>query len=165
MNQVTPGNVRVGVEIGAQTSGVERFDLCSVCDTPIVAGRVVLPRFMPGGGVEYDDPRDSETTIKVVWVGAAKGRRLKMKIPLRTAAFPQHLIATGEMAVAYFISHAPQGFWPVLNQGTLAVLFSFVWLYLSAAGPGPWSVDAVRAGGALGGTSDSACRSHRSTSA
>jgi putative oxidoreductase len=45
------------------------------------------------------------------------------------------------MAVAYFVSHAPQGFWPVLNQGTLAVLFSFVWFYLSAAGPGPWSVD------------------------
>ena len=36
----------------------------------------------------------------------------------------------------------PQGFWPVLNQGTPAILFSFVWLYLSAAGPGMWSVDA-----------------------
>jgi len=79
----------------------------------------------------------------------------------RCAAF----VLSGEMAVAYIISHAPQGFWPVLNHGTLAVLFSFVWLYLSAAGPGPWSVDAVRAGGALGGTSDSACRSHRSTAA
>src|SRR5688500_14151379 len=102
MNRVTPENVRVGVEIYAQVSGVERLDLCSVCDTPIVAGRVVLPRFMPGGGVEYDDPRDPETTINVVWVSAAKGRRLKMKIPLRTAAFrpqadglseAQHLIA------------------------------------------------------------------------
>jgi putative oxidoreductase len=57
---------------------------------------------------------------------------------------PVAFVLSGEMAVAYFISHAPQGFWPVLNQGTLAVLFSFVWLYLSAAGPGPWSLDAVR---------------------
>ena len=47
MNQVKPDNERVGVEIWAQTNGVERLDLCSVCDTPIVAGRVVLPRFMP----------------------------------------------------------------------------------------------------------------------
>jgi hypothetical protein len=102
MNRVTHDNERVGGEIWAQTNGVERLDLCSVCDTPIVAGRVVLPRFMPGGGVEYDDPRDPETTIKVVWVGAAKGSRVKLKIPLRTAAFrpgadglseAQHLIA------------------------------------------------------------------------
>src|SRR6266545_1048690 len=50
----------------------------------------------------------------------------------------------GEMAVAYFMGHAPQGFWPVLNQGHPAVLFCFVWLYLSSAGPGPWSLDAKR---------------------
>jgi putative oxidoreductase len=43
------------------------------------------------------------------------------------------------MAVAYFIGHAPQGFWPVLNQATPAVLFSFVWLYLSAVGA--WAVE------------------------
>jgi hypothetical protein len=103
MKPVTHRNERVGgVEIWAQTNGVERLDLCSVCDTPIVAGRVVLPRFRPGGGVEYDDPHDPETTIKVIWVGAANGHRVKMKIPLRTAAFrqqadglsqAQHLIA------------------------------------------------------------------------
>ena len=54
---------------------------------------------------------------------------------------PVAFLLSGEMAVAYFMSHAPQGFWPVLNQGTIAALFSFVWFYLSAAGPGPWSVD------------------------
>src|SRR6266545_2475922 len=55
---------------------------------------------------------------------------------------PVAFILAGEMAVAYFMGHAPQGFWPVLNQGHPAVLFCFVWLYLSAAGPGPWSLDA-----------------------
>jgi len=54
----------------------------------------------------------------------------------------------GEMAVAYFIGHAPQGFWPVLNQGHPAILFCFVWLYLSAAGAGPWSLDAKLRGNA-----------------
>jgi len=55
---------------------------------------------------------------------------------------PVAFIVSGEMAFAYFIGHAPQGFWPVLNQGIPAILFCFVWLYFSAAGAGPWSLDA-----------------------
>jgi hypothetical protein len=57
---------------------------------------------------------------------------------------PGAVLLSGEMAVAYFIGHAPQGFWPVLNQGHPAIMFCFVWLYVSAAGPGPWSLDALR---------------------
>jgi len=57
---------------------------------------------------------------------------------------PVAFLLAGEMAVAYFYGHAPQGFWPVLNQGTPAILFCFVFLYLSAAGPGPLSLDAGR---------------------
>ena len=48
------------------------------------------------------------------------------------------------LAVAYFMVHAPQGFFPILNRGELAVLYCFVFLYLAAAGPGPWSLDAMR---------------------
>ena len=53
------------------------------------------------------------------------------------------LIASGEMAVAYFKVHAPNGFWPTLNQGELAALYCFVFLYFVFAGPGPWSIDAL----------------------
>ena len=56
---------------------------------------------------------------------------------------PVAFLAAGEMAFAYFIGHAPRGFWPVLNQGAPAILFCFIWLYISAAGPGPWSLDAL----------------------
>jgi len=56
---------------------------------------------------------------------------------------PVAFILSGEMAVAYFMSHAPRSFWPVLNGGEPAVLFCFVFLYLAAAGPGPWSLDAL----------------------
>src|SRR6185436_3082907 len=56
---------------------------------------------------------------------------------------PAAFIVSGEMAVAYFQGHASGGFWPVLNGGHPAVLFCFVWLYFSAAGPGPWSIDAL----------------------
>lgn len=57
---------------------------------------------------------------------------------------PVAFLLAGEMAVAYFMGHAPQGFWPVLNQGAPAILFCFIWLYISSAGPGPWSLDALR---------------------
>ncbi len=57
---------------------------------------------------------------------------------------PVAFLLAGEMAFAYFIGHAPHGFWPVLNKGSEAVLFCFWWLYLSAAGAGPWSLDALR---------------------
>ncbi len=57
---------------------------------------------------------------------------------------PVAFLLSGEMAVAYLKAHAPQGLWPVLNQGTDAVLYCFLWLYLSAAGSGPWGLDALR---------------------
>jgi putative oxidoreductase len=57
---------------------------------------------------------------------------------------PVAFILAGEMAVAYFQFHFPGGFWPTINQGVPAVLYCFIWLYFSAAGPGPWSVDALR---------------------
>ena len=59
----------------------------------------------------------------------------------RLAAF----ILCGEMAFAYFISHFPRGFIPLLNNGNLAILFCFACLYLIFAGGGPWSLDAMRA--------------------
>jgi putative oxidoreductase len=57
---------------------------------------------------------------------------------------PVAFILAGEMAVAYWQFHAPQGTWPIVNQGGSAVLYCFIWLYFSAAGAGPWSIDASR---------------------
>ncbi len=57
---------------------------------------------------------------------------------------PVAFLLSGEMAVAYFIGHFPNGFWPVLNQGTDAIFYCFLFLYFSAAGAGPWSLDARR---------------------
>ena len=52
-------------------------------------------------------------------------------------------VASGMMAVAYFMVHAPGGFWPIVNKGELAVLYCFVFLYIAARGSGTLSVDAV----------------------
>jgi putative oxidoreductase len=57
---------------------------------------------------------------------------------------PVAFVLAGEMAAAYFMGHAPRGFWPLLNRGEPAVLFCFTWLYVAAAGAGPWSLDALR---------------------
>jgi putative oxidoreductase len=57
---------------------------------------------------------------------------------------PVAFVLSGEMAFAYFMGHAPNGLWPVLNGGSPAIFYCFVFLYLSAAGGGPWSLDAAR---------------------
>ena len=56
---------------------------------------------------------------------------------------PVAFVLSGLMAFAYFIGHAGEGFWPVLNGGAPAVIYCFVWLYIAAAGGGPWSLDAL----------------------
>lgn len=53
-------------------------------------------------------------------------------------------ILSGMTAVAYFLMHAPKDFYPLVNGGELAALYCFVFFYLVFAGPGPWSVDALR---------------------
>jgi putative oxidoreductase len=57
---------------------------------------------------------------------------------------PVAFLVAGEMAVTYFKFHNPRDFWPLLNQGEIVVMFCIAWLYISAAGGGPWSVDAWR---------------------
>ena len=54
------------------------------------------------------------------------------------------LLASGEMAVAYFRNHFPKGLWPIQNHGEPAVLLCFIFLFLAANGPGPFSLDRLR---------------------
>jgi putative oxidoreductase len=72
-------------------------------------------------------------------IEVAGGVLLAAGLFTRAAAF----ICSGEMAVAYFMAHAPASFWPAVNQGDAAILFAFVFLYLAFTGPGGWSLDAI----------------------
>ena len=67
------------------------------------------------------------------------GSLLLLGLFTRCAAF----ILSGEMAFAYFISHFPRGFIPLVNNGNLAIMFCFACLYFACAGGGPWSLDAM----------------------
>ena len=68
------------------------------------------------------------------------GTLIALGLFTRPAAF----LASGTMAAAYFIGHATQGFWPALNQGEAAIMFCFAFFYIVFAGPGAWSLDALR---------------------
>jgi putative oxidoreductase len=65
---------------------------------------------------------------------------------------PVAFLLSGQMAVAYFMAHFPNGFWPIQNQGEPAALFSFIFLFLAFNGAGPLSIDAARGGHATEGT-------------
>ena len=62
-------------------------------------------------------------------------------IALGLFAAPVAFLASGQMAVAYFKAHLPKGFWPIVNQGELAVLYCFLFLYIAAHGSGLFSLD------------------------
>jgi putative oxidoreductase len=59
---------------------------------------------------------------------------------------PVAFVLAGDMAVAYFLAHAPREFYPLLNGGELAIVYCFVFLYIAAAGAGPLSIDHLLAG-------------------
>ena len=100
-------------------------------------GTAKLFGFPPGAGgpVPLAGPIGVAAVLETVG-----GALLLLGLFTRPVAF----VLSGQMAVAYFTAHAPDGLFPQTNGGEVAVLFCFVFLYLAAAGPGPWSVDATR---------------------
>jgi len=74
------------------------------------------------------------------WIELVAGALIAIGLLTPYAAF----LASGEMAVAYFQAHAPNGFWPVMNRGELAALYCFVFLYIAARGSGMLSIDRLR---------------------
>ena len=93
-------------------------------------------------GLPATEPRDPVALMSLLGTAGVLetfgGLLLLVGLYTRPVAF----VLAGLMAAAYFTSHAPRGFWPILNRGELAALFSFVFLYLSAAGGGPLNLDA-----------------------
>jgi putative oxidoreductase len=81
--------------------------------------------------------------LSQTWIGGALefygGAAVLLGLFTRPVAF----ILSGEMAVAYFQFHQPQGLWPIQNQGQPAVLFCFIFLFFAAHGAGDWSLDAM----------------------
>ena len=93
---------------------------------------------MPGQPPGYTPPLASQTGIGGV-LEFFGGIAIALGLLTRPVAF----VLSGMMAVAYWQFHAPNGAWPVQNQGMPAILFCFIFLFLSAQGGGDWSLDAL----------------------
>src|SRR5437879_5408850 len=91
----------------------------------------------PGPQPGAPDPLPAMLVV-AAWLEIAGGALLALGLFTRPVAF----LLCGEMAVAYFLAHAPRGFYPAMNGGEAAVLYCFVFLFLAAAGGGEWSFDA-----------------------
>ena len=94
-----------------------------------------FPAAQPG----VSDPLPTLLFI-AAWLEIVGGALIALGAFTRVAAF----VCAGQMAVAYFLAHFPGSPWPAINQGEVAILFCFVFLYLMFAGPGSWSIDAAR---------------------
>jgi putative oxidoreductase len=90
---------------------------------------------MPGGA--------TPPVMSQVWIGGVLELVGGIAIMLGLLTRPVAFILSGEMAVAYWQFHAPNGAWPTQNQGVPAVLFCFIFLYMAARGGGHWSLDAL----------------------
>lgn len=91
----------------------------------------------------FPSPLPTPPAMTLYWFAGsiefAGGILVLLGLFTRPAAF----IMSGEMAFAYFLSHAPRGFFPILNNGDGAILYCFIFLYLAVAGAGPLSLDAL----------------------
>ena len=89
---------------------------------------------------------DNLPAFSLVWIAGVIKLVGSVLLLLGLFTRPAAFILSGEMAVAYFMAHAPRGFFPLLNGGEAAVFYSFAFLYLAFAGPGLWSIDHERRG-------------------
>ena len=105
--------------------------------------------FMQAGGVKILDwfggvPAEfggHPAFLSQTWIGGVLELVGGLAMMIGLCTQPVAFILSGEMAVAYFQFHQPNGFWPIQNHGEPAVLFCFIFLYFAAHGAGAWSVD------------------------
>lgn len=120
---------------------LERFTEPIYAALRIVAGFLFLPhgaqKLFGAFGGQQVGPGDNALIFTAGVIELVAGTLILLGLFTRIAAF----VASGEMAGAYFITHVPQGFWPILNGGELAALYCFLFLFMAARGAGIFSLD------------------------
>jgi putative oxidoreductase len=140
--QLRNGEFRETSPVGSATL----IDTSSYAPYVLSIARIVIALLFFEHGLSkiYGFPQESvKMFLTLGWFSGviefAGGALLTIGLWSRFAAF----IMSGEMAFAYFMSHAPRGFFPILNGGDAAILYCFIFFYFAFAGPGPWSLDAL----------------------
>lgn len=103
------------------------------------AGSLILFGWFGGMPGQPEGP----PVLSQIWIGGVLEFFGGLAVALGLGTRPVAFVLSGEMAVAYWQFHAPNGAWPVQNQGMPAVLFCFIFLYMAARGGGEWSLDAA----------------------
>ena len=130
------------VAVSQSASGIARYQPYALAILRIVAGLL----FFEHGTSRlfgFPSPLPTPALFSLYWFAGSiefvGGALIGLGLFTRTAA----LIVSGEMAFAYFLSHAPASVFPILNRGDGAILYCFVFFFLVFAGAGPWSLDAA----------------------
>jgi putative oxidoreductase len=116
---------------------LDRFEEPAYALLRIVGGFLFLQHGLQKAGFFGGPVASAPLSQAAMVIELAVGVLVAIGLFTRPAAF----LASGEMAVAYFLRHAPQGFWPLRNKGEAAVFFCFLFLYIAARGAGRWGLD------------------------
>lgn len=128
----------------AVLSSLEKWSPYALAAMRIMAGLLFIEHGtmklwqFPGPQPNMSDPLPL-TLFAASWIELVGGALIALGLFTRPAAF----ICSGTMAFAYFMAHGSQGFWPALNRGDAAILYCFIFFYITFAGPGAFSVDGM----------------------